>query len=133
TEKMAFRITPSQRRDLFEVARENRTSATDVLRDAANSYVQDYREQRLFRRRRSSCAKTRSRPDRTIIGVLFEIRVVARVATRPIRQRAPRSRTGACVGPAHSARLRDGLAAAAARVRPSVRRRLGQPPATGGH
>src|SRR5262244_2099559 len=51
TEKMAFRITPSQRRDLFEVARENRTSATDVLRDAANSYVQDYREQRLFRRR----------------------------------------------------------------------------------
>ena len=49
---MAFRITPSQRRDLFEVARENRTSATDVLRDAVNSYVQDYRERRLFRHRR---------------------------------------------------------------------------------
>lgn len=46
-----IRMTPTERRDLETVARENRTTIGGVLRDAANEYVADYRERPVFGRR----------------------------------------------------------------------------------
>lgn len=46
--KTSMRLTESQRRDLEEVARENGVSVSDVLRDAVDDYVADYRERLVF-------------------------------------------------------------------------------------
>lgn len=43
------RITPSQRRHLEQVAADNRTSLTGVVREAVNEYVADYGERKVFR------------------------------------------------------------------------------------
>lgn len=47
------RVTPTQKRDLDAVARENKTDVTGVVRDAVNTYVSDYREAPVFRNRRT--------------------------------------------------------------------------------
>jgi hypothetical protein len=43
------RVTPQQRQALHSVARENRTRISDVIRDAVNTYVSDYKETQVFR------------------------------------------------------------------------------------
>ena len=49
TEMIRVRVTRSQRRDLEQVARENRADLSGVIRDAVNTYVADYRERPVFR------------------------------------------------------------------------------------
>ncbi len=44
TKAMRIRLTAAQRRDLEQVARENGTDLTGVIREAVNVYVADYRE-----------------------------------------------------------------------------------------
>jgi hypothetical protein len=44
------RITPSQMRDLAQVARDNDTDLSGVIRQAVNEYVSDYRDRKVFRR-----------------------------------------------------------------------------------
>lgn len=39
-----IRITVEQRRELEQVARENRTNLAAMIREAVNEYVADYRE-----------------------------------------------------------------------------------------
>lgn len=39
-----IRLTAEQRRDLEQVARDNNTSLTGLIREAVNSYVADYRD-----------------------------------------------------------------------------------------
>jgi hypothetical protein len=46
--RLSIRLTPEERRDLEAVARENHTNLADVLREAVNEYVADYRERPLF-------------------------------------------------------------------------------------
>jgi hypothetical protein len=43
------RVTKAERRDLEQVARDNRTNMAGVIRDAVNTYVSDYRDRRVFR------------------------------------------------------------------------------------
>lgn len=43
------RVTPEQRRALEEVARDNATNLTGVIREAVNTYVGDYRDGSVFR------------------------------------------------------------------------------------
>ena len=43
------RITASERRDLDDVARENCVTVSEVLREAVNEYVADYRDRAVFR------------------------------------------------------------------------------------
>ena len=38
------RVTPQQRIELEQVARENQTDVSGVIRDAVNDYVADYRD-----------------------------------------------------------------------------------------
>jgi hypothetical protein len=48
------RVTQSQRRDLEQVARDNHTTLSGALREAADEYVGDYRENRpIFGNRRT--------------------------------------------------------------------------------
>jgi hypothetical protein len=49
TERVAIRLTPIQRRDLKQVAKENRTDLAGVIREAVNEFVSDYRETGVFR------------------------------------------------------------------------------------
>ena len=46
---ISVRVTESQRCDLEQVARDNRSNVSDVIRDAVHSYVADYRDARVFR------------------------------------------------------------------------------------
>jgi len=46
--RLSVRLTPDERRDLESVARDNQTSLTDVLREAVNEYVADYRDRAVF-------------------------------------------------------------------------------------
>lgn len=48
TRRTTIRLTDDQHRDLENVARENGISVSDVLRDAVNDYVADYRERPVF-------------------------------------------------------------------------------------
>lgn len=45
---ISIRVTPAQQDDLRQVARENHVKLADVIRDAVNSYVADYREAPAF-------------------------------------------------------------------------------------
>lgn len=47
--RACVRLTQEERRDLEQVARENRLTVAAVIRDAVNEFVADYREQRVFR------------------------------------------------------------------------------------
>lgn len=47
---VCIRLTAEERADLEAVAQENQCSLTDLLRDAVNSFVADYRETPVFRR-----------------------------------------------------------------------------------
>jgi hypothetical protein len=48
------RVTLEQRRELEQVARENRTTISGAMREAVNEYVGDYRENHpLFTNRRT--------------------------------------------------------------------------------
>lgn len=50
THAIRVRVTPGQRRDLLQVARDNRMDMSGVIRDAVNTFVADYRErQPVFR------------------------------------------------------------------------------------
>lgn len=49
TDAIRIRVTPQQRRDLEHVARDNRTDVADVIREAVNEYVSDYRDRPVFR------------------------------------------------------------------------------------
>jgi hypothetical protein len=46
--RLTIRLTPGERSDLESVARENHTNLADVLREAVNEYVNDYRERKVF-------------------------------------------------------------------------------------
>lgn len=50
SEDVNVRVTPSQRRDLEQVARDNRSSMATIIREAIDEYVADYRERPVFRR-----------------------------------------------------------------------------------
>ena len=41
---LRIRVTSAQRRDLEEVARDNHTTISGALREAADEYVADYRD-----------------------------------------------------------------------------------------
>jgi hypothetical protein len=47
-ERVEIRITAAERIDLEQVAAANHTTMTDVLREAVNEYVSDFRDRRLF-------------------------------------------------------------------------------------
>lgn len=47
------RVTPAQRRDLEQVARDNHTTISAALREATDEYVSDYRERAVFAKRRT--------------------------------------------------------------------------------
>jgi len=49
TDTIRVRVTPSERRDLEHVARENHTNLAGVIREAVNEYVADYRDEPTFR------------------------------------------------------------------------------------
>jgi len=51
SQRVTVRLTAAQRLDLKQVAADNRTNLTGVIRDAVASYVADYRDRPLFRRR----------------------------------------------------------------------------------
>jgi hypothetical protein len=44
TETIRVRVTPAERRDLEQVARQNHTDVSGAIRDAVNEYVADSRE-----------------------------------------------------------------------------------------
>lgn len=48
TARVELRVTPQELADLREVARENRQPLATLLRDAVNTYVNDYKEQRVM-------------------------------------------------------------------------------------
>lgn len=51
---LRIRVTPAQRRDLAEVARQNHTTISAALREAADEYVADFRDnQPVFGNRRT--------------------------------------------------------------------------------
>jgi predicted DNA-binding protein len=45
---LVIRVTSEERRDLDQVARENGQTRADVIREAVNEYVADYRERGVF-------------------------------------------------------------------------------------
>ena len=45
---VCIRLTDDERLDLEHVANENKTTITDVVREAVNEYVADYRENSVF-------------------------------------------------------------------------------------
>lgn len=49
TEAVKIRLTPTERRDLEQVARDNRhASLADAIREAINEYVSDFRDRSVF-------------------------------------------------------------------------------------
>jgi len=44
TEAIRVRVTPEQRQELRQVAKENQTNVATVIREAVNTYVADYRD-----------------------------------------------------------------------------------------
>jgi hypothetical protein len=51
---LRIRVTPAQRRDLEQVARDNRDTVSGVIREAVNEFAADYRENRpVFPNRRT--------------------------------------------------------------------------------
>jgi hypothetical protein len=52
TATIRCRLTPTQRRDLEQVAIENDTDLSGVVREAINSYVNDYRDLKVFKSRK---------------------------------------------------------------------------------
>jgi hypothetical protein len=48
SERMAFRLTDDQKRDLREIAKAEDRDMTMIVRDAVDEYVADYRERKLF-------------------------------------------------------------------------------------
>lgn len=49
TARICVRLTPTQRKDLEQVARDNGTDITGVIREAVNEYVADYQDRPVFR------------------------------------------------------------------------------------
>jgi len=49
SEVIRVRVTPAQRLELRRVARENGTLVSEVIREAVDEYVCDYRESGIFR------------------------------------------------------------------------------------
>lgn len=50
TFRIAVRVTEAEQRDLEQVAKENHATLAEVIREAVNEYVADYRERRpVFR------------------------------------------------------------------------------------
>jgi len=49
SEVIRVRVTPAQRLELRRVARENGTLVSEVIREAVDEYVSDYRESGIFR------------------------------------------------------------------------------------
>lgn len=52
------RLTDVERRDLEQVARDNQTDLSGVVREAVNEYVADYRERPAFRGTKSRSGLT---------------------------------------------------------------------------
>jgi len=50
--RVTIRLTADQRQDLEQVAREHHQPLSGVIRDSINTYVNDYREQAVFRTQR---------------------------------------------------------------------------------
>jgi hypothetical protein len=50
---LRVRVTRVERRDLEDVARENKVCMADLIREAVNEYVGDYRDRVPFRRTQS--------------------------------------------------------------------------------
>jgi hypothetical protein len=50
-DRISLRLTSAQRLELRRVAFENQTNLSGVVREAVNSYVADYGDRRVFRRR----------------------------------------------------------------------------------
>lgn len=44
TDAIRVRVTPEQKRELEQVAKENQTNVASVIREAVNIYVADYRD-----------------------------------------------------------------------------------------
>jgi hypothetical protein len=44
SESITLRVTPEQRRELEQVARDNQTTLAGAIREAVNSFVSDYRD-----------------------------------------------------------------------------------------
>jgi hypothetical protein len=60
TRRVQIRMTPREYRDLEQVAAENLVSPSEVIRNAVNEFVADFRERRLFIRTRGEArAKTK--------------------------------------------------------------------------
>lgn len=49
TDTIRVRVTPDERRDLEQVAKQNGTDLSGMIRDAVNEYVADYRDDPAFR------------------------------------------------------------------------------------
>ena len=47
-DRISFRVTRTERAELDAAAKENDVSVTDLVRDAVNEYVADYRERAVF-------------------------------------------------------------------------------------
>lgn len=43
-----IRLTPNERADLEQVAKDNHTSLTDIIRESVNEFVADYRDKPVF-------------------------------------------------------------------------------------
>lgn len=48
SETIRVRVTPTQRRDLVQVAQANHTDVAGVIREAVNEFVSDYRDRPCF-------------------------------------------------------------------------------------
>ena len=55
TECIRIRVTPEVKADLDQVARDNLTTRSGVIREAVNEYVFDYRTRPVFILRPNSC------------------------------------------------------------------------------
>jgi predicted DNA-binding protein len=49
TDAIRVRVTREQRRDLEQVARENSTNVAGLIREAVNTFVEDYKDASVFR------------------------------------------------------------------------------------
>lgn len=54
TRPVQIRMTPTEYRDLEQIARDNLKTPAEVIRDAVNEYVTDYRDRRLFSQTRGA-------------------------------------------------------------------------------
>jgi len=50
THRVTVRVTPTQRVALGQVAHENRSNVSGIIREAVNEFVADYRDGSVFRR-----------------------------------------------------------------------------------